>query len=264
MNRRGLTLTELIVVSAVIALLMAVLAPALRVSREKAKSVVCASNIKQLNLAISVYLSNNQTYPYGFFDSTSEPPGGYPGNGIDDPWGWWWFNYIGRFYDRRYNETSILSCPAKNLRNSNLTTNILCGNYGINQSICKRVLGNLTRPEFIGTPLRITEIPKPSETLLIVDSGYSLINWWHVTLNPPQNLNPSSIVDSSYIPGMKINSQKNIWHGQEYDAIGGRHPNRTVNVSFADSHVENKKADELLVEQNQSEYENRIPLWTPK
>jgi prepilin-type N-terminal cleavage/methylation domain-containing protein/prepilin-type processing-associated H-X9-DG protein len=66
-NRRrssSFTLIELLVVIAIIAILAALLLPALREAREQAKRAVCASNLKQLGLALGAY-----TGDYGFFPS---------------------------------------------------------------------------------------------------------------------------------------------------------------------------------------------------
>lgn len=108
-----------------------------------------------------------------------------------------------------------------------------------------------------------SDIPHPGQTLLIADSGYSLISWWHVTDVPPVLLG-SNIEDTAYLPGLEINKDKNLWPGKEWDAINGRHPNSTVNVGFADGHVNRTKADDLFVEKTDADYKNRIPLWLPK
>ena len=52
---KGFTLIELLVVIAVIALLLALLFPALRSAREQCHRVVCLSNLKQLTLAWTAY-----------------------------------------------------------------------------------------------------------------------------------------------------------------------------------------------------------------
>jgi prepilin-type N-terminal cleavage/methylation domain-containing protein len=56
-NPKAFTLIELLVVIAVIALLLALLIPALRSTREQGQRVVCLSNLKQLTLAWLAYAS---------------------------------------------------------------------------------------------------------------------------------------------------------------------------------------------------------------
>ncbi len=41
------------------------------------------------------------------------------------------------------------------------------------------------------------------------------------------------IEDATYVPGLKINKEKQLWPGMEWDAITGRHPNIKVNMGFA-------------------------------
>jgi prepilin-type N-terminal cleavage/methylation domain-containing protein len=54
-QHRGFTLVELLVVIAVIALLMAILLPALGRAREQGKRIVCMANLKQLALGWIAY-----------------------------------------------------------------------------------------------------------------------------------------------------------------------------------------------------------------
>ncbi len=58
-QREGFALIELLVVIAVIALLLAILMPALQKVRKQAKAVVCRTNLKQWGLAWSMYTDNN-------------------------------------------------------------------------------------------------------------------------------------------------------------------------------------------------------------
>jgi prepilin-type N-terminal cleavage/methylation domain-containing protein len=58
-RRSGFTLIELLVVIAIIALLVSILLPSLNKARELAKAAVCSSQLKGLNLAISLYAEEN-------------------------------------------------------------------------------------------------------------------------------------------------------------------------------------------------------------
>jgi len=265
MKRFSFTLTELLVVISIIALLIAIFIPVLRSSRQQAKAVLCNSNIKQLTIGLFMYENQNQTLPFGFDDTPMDPPPGDYAGFKYDRIGWWWFNFIGGFYKKSDAKKTVAQCPSKWLTDPKFNNDILCGNYGVNRSICKSFDDRQSyREEFVGTPLRTTDIPKPAKTLLIVDSGYAIITWWHAADEPPVFLGNTPIEDAAYIPGLKINKNRNLWPGQEQDAIYSRHPNRTVNVGFVDGHVSRTKADDLFVEKTSDGYTNKSPLWVPK
>src|SRR5436190_8685466 len=59
-SRRAFTLIELLVVIALIAILAALLLPALGSARDKAKRTACLNNLKQLTEAWSIYNGDHQ------------------------------------------------------------------------------------------------------------------------------------------------------------------------------------------------------------
>jgi prepilin-type N-terminal cleavage/methylation domain-containing protein/prepilin-type processing-associated H-X9-DG protein len=74
-SRKGFTLIELLVVIAIIAILAAILFPVFAKAREKARQITCASNLKQLGLAMLQYNNDYDEhmmtpYNYGFYDAS--------------------------------------------------------------------------------------------------------------------------------------------------------------------------------------------------
>jgi prepilin-type N-terminal cleavage/methylation domain-containing protein/prepilin-type processing-associated H-X9-DG protein len=68
-SQRGFTLIELLVVIAIIAILAAMLLPALSRSKQSARRIACINHLKQLGLATTMYVMDND----GYYPSSNSP-----------------------------------------------------------------------------------------------------------------------------------------------------------------------------------------------
>jgi len=66
--RRGVTLLELLVVIAIIALLAALLFPAIQAARESARQGACQSNLRQFGIGLAAHAQRHGTFCSGAFD----------------------------------------------------------------------------------------------------------------------------------------------------------------------------------------------------
>ncbi len=77
-RRRAFTLIELLVVIAIIALLAAILFPVFLTARGKARQTVCASNLRQIGLSITMYTQDyDGLYPHAVDPSDRGDPSGW-------------------------------------------------------------------------------------------------------------------------------------------------------------------------------------------
>jgi prepilin-type N-terminal cleavage/methylation domain-containing protein len=104
---RGFTLVELLVVMAIISILLSILSVSLRRVRGSSRRVVCAHNLKQISLAMEMYVSANDTvYPCAQ-DPVSTTPSYWLWMGRG--WRKWVKPYLDDSIDP--NNPSVLLCP---------------------------------------------------------------------------------------------------------------------------------------------------------
>jgi prepilin-type N-terminal cleavage/methylation domain-containing protein/prepilin-type processing-associated H-X9-DG protein len=100
--KNGFTLIELLVVIAIIAILAALLLPALARAKAQGKRISCTSQLHQIGLALRMYVEDNRTYPYVYHN--------YSHGDFHDPG--WWFSDLASYYRPYWWTNQGRQCPA--------------------------------------------------------------------------------------------------------------------------------------------------------
>jgi prepilin-type N-terminal cleavage/methylation domain-containing protein/prepilin-type processing-associated H-X9-DG protein len=140
--RCGFTLIELLVVIAIIALLAAILFPVFARARENARKTTCASNVKQIGLAILQYAQDNDEIL---------PPVAYEDDAGDD---YQWPGLIAPYLKG----AQILKCPG------DARSKII--SYGLNETAFVDWEDDPSEPS-----LSLAEFDHPARTVMVGDVG---------------------------------------------------------------------------------------------
>lgn len=247
----GFTLIELLVVISIIALLVAILLPALGRARAAAYQIICKSNLKQFGIALHLYVADNDdTFPVmdyrkGVMPGRLHPQGMYWCVQFSKYMGVKWTDHVevdlstGLVIGDGPHPSRIFDCPARKEK--------LWLGYGVNYPD----VVNYTNMQGISkfrNPHKLSKIKNTSSIMFMSETwtnkvpgtwdGFAVV-YSYARFAPNEDLDNDGIDDSYRYSSSGI---------LPYNNIGYRHGSdkKSVNCVMIDSHVDSRHILELV------------------
>lgn len=224
---KGFTLIELLVVVAIMAILMAILLPALADAKVQSQRVACSSRVRQLSLAGIMYAQDNNN---SFCGNYWYQPGGASNYGMQE----YFSTVAGNGASTKIRDT-VATCPQTTAATGSPTLDVMHHTYVINASATLNSSYNK----------KLGNIPAPGEMMYFADGrlGY----YWHSGLTP----------NTWYYPE-RINKAQ-----AAAAATSFIYPhNGAMAVSFVDGHAAVMRVAEVQKFYLTSDLESLTPFWS--
>jgi len=204
--RRGFTLIELLVVIAIISILAAILFPVFAQAREKARSISCLSNTKQLGIALMMYAQDfDERYPFGHMNDADAD-----GDALS------WVDSV-----QPYIKTKLLHrCPSDSSPAWNAADEPRVTSYGLNAYFTPN------HPPYFG--LGMAAITRPAECIVVAELADPVTedHFMPMMWGTPPKVNDPDGMEEQWDPNTREPKQVAIRRHQ-----GG------ANYAFSDGHA---------------------------
>jgi prepilin-type N-terminal cleavage/methylation domain-containing protein len=221
------TLIELLVVVAIMAALAGLLLPSLSLAKGRARMIQCRGNVRQIELGVQLYLTDDGRYPHEFVDAADTMQHGQ-----------WWFQLIEPDTGASWTN-ALYRCPTSRVEQR--FDDVLAGNgifaqgsYGYNSRGSEHFGGQETQLALgLGkfTSLRPGEPRPPSvlEGTVLVPSDMIAV---------ADALTPAGVIRPTQDPDLLSTAYPENWRSS-WHRVG-------ENVAFCDGHVEEARREKLF------------------